>query len=160
MLKLLGVATFLGGQILLLVILLQASPTNPAAGQQQANTIHAAYVWVILPGLWLAMLAGLLLLLSIWKALLRMRWFVVKMLLVVLCLPMLHLYMRDRSVTLRTLVARQEDEGDAAAVLAVREQLCWGMGASIAFALTAAWLGRVKPRLGQDFGRTFANRAK
>jgi hypothetical protein len=153
--KLLGVAAFAGGlATVLLGVFLTASPTAPAGWRQEAELISRIYMRLIVPGLVVAATFGMLLAASIWRVMVRMRWFVVKMALVVVAVPALHVFMRSRLTALHALLAEPiPDLGDAAAL---RGQLLLGTSVAIAFAVATIILGRVKPRLGQDYGRTFS----
>lgn len=154
--KIVGVAMFFGGLVSVLVlVLLPERPIGEAGWLQLSDQVRRAHVWVIIPGLVVAMAAGLLLLASIWRALIRMRWFQVKLALVVVCVPTLHLVMSSRSLALRSAISEHEPACEYERLCG---QLIAGTLAALVFALAVMVLGRVKPRLGQDYGRTFAGR--
>lgn len=158
-LKLTGVAMFLGGLIsLLILVLLPAAPQTVEAWQHQASLIRRAFLCVIIPGLLLAIVAGLLLAASMWRVMIRMRWFVVKIVVIAVGAACLHLFMHGRSVALQATLQRTAP--DLAEAAALRKQLLTGTAVTILFGLTVTILGRVKPRLGQDYGRTFGRRAQ
>lgn len=153
--KLLSVAAFIGGLICVLVLALAGPPPEDlAAWRAQAELIRRTYLGLIIPGVTVAVATGLLLFASIWRVMIRMRWFVTKAILVIVCVPALHVFMRGRSVALRA--ALNAEPPDFAAAEAIRSHLLAGTVAALAFAIAAMILGRIKPRLGQDYGRTFA----
>jgi len=153
MLKITCVAVFFGGLFSVLVlVLLPDPPATLDAWRQEAAFISRAFRRVIVPALVGAMVGGMALLASIWRALVRMRWFQVKAAVIAACAPTLHLFMRSRSLALQSAVARAD--GDLGAVDAtLRVQLLIGTIAAILFALVVIGLGRIKPRLGQRYGR-------
>jgi len=156
-LKLLSVATFFGGLIVLLAgVFARGEPADLAAWRAEAELIRRIHLAAIIPGLAGAFVFGTLLLASIWAVLVRMRWFVTKMMLIALAVPGLHALMRSRLLALEALLARPVPDLQQASL--IRDQMTAGTLAAILFAVAAIILGRVKPRLGQDYGRTFARR--
>jgi hypothetical protein len=153
-LKLAGASGFLGGLVsVLVVVLLSARPNTAEGWLTRAELIRRAFVFVIVPGLTAAMFSGLLLLASAWRALIRMRWFRVKALLVAVVVPALHVWMRNRSLDLQHAVS---EPVDLRAANTIHDEMLVGTAGLILFALVIITLGRVKPRLGQSYGRTFA----
>lgn len=153
-LKILSVACFFGGLMAVLAgVLLGAEPQDVDGWRQQVSVVHRIYSYVIIPGVAAALVLGTLLFSTIWQAMIRMRWFVVKMVLVLLAVPALHLYLRMRMLALKATLAQPHPDLSSAADL--RDELIAGTLLAIAFAVAAIILGRVKPRLGQDYGRTF-----
>ena len=75
-----------------------------------------------------------------------------KVSLIIMYVPALHLFLRSRSLALRQVLA--DPAPDLAAADTLRLQTLGGTLAAIVFALAAITLGRVKPRLGQHYGRT------
>ena len=148
------VAGFLGGLISLFVLAyLRPPPATHDEWLAHANLVSRGFRFVVVPSLAGAMALGLLLLSSHFKVFIRMRWLQVKLVLIGLFVPGLHYLMRNRALA---LWEQLEPGDDPARALAVRSQMAWGTLATIAFALIIITLGRVKPRLGQDYGRTFA----
>jgi hypothetical protein len=155
--KLLGVSAFLGGLISVLVLVLMPDSGGDAeVWRMRAGQVRRAFEFVIVPGLLLAMLSGLVLLASVWRALIRMRWFVVKVVLVVACVPTLHVYMHGRSLALAKSLG--QDPPNLVAAGEIRSQMIAGAVAALVFGGVVLVLGRIKPRLGQQYGRTFAKR--
>lgn len=153
--KILAVTAFVGGlATVLLAVLWTAEPTDVAAWRDQTGLIGRIYTRVIIPGSTVAILTGVLLAASIWRVMVRMRWFVAKMLLIAAAMPSLHLFLRSRAAALHEVLAAAVP--DLARAGQLRQELFVGTAAALFVAVAAIVLGRVKPRLGQDYGRTFA----
>jgi uncharacterized membrane protein len=153
-LKLICVAGFLGGLMALLAAMLAGPrPTSTADWQQRADLIGRTFRWIIVPGVTGAEIVGILLLSSIWRTLIRMRWFVVKIVLVVVGMPGLHLFMSGRSEKLQALLSASAEPALAAEV---HGHLLAGAVFALGLGVVLLILGRIKPRLGQNYGRTFA----
>lgn len=152
--KLFCVAVATGGLVSLLVLVFaRPVPENAAGWQQESLLITRMYRFVVVPALVGAMLFGLLLAFFHLRAFLRMRWFQVKLVLIAVCVPGLHTFMYRKSMAFKAALV---DPPDPAAAAVLRGHLFAGTLAALAFVLTAMILGRIKPRLGQDYGRTFA----
>lgn len=152
--KVICVSVFLGGLVSVLVLgYLPAPPATHEGWLDHARFLRRAYVCVIVPALVGAMFMGLLLLSAHFTALIRMRWMQVKLVLMAVFVPSMHTYMQNRSIALREVL---ESNGDLALAGTLRGDMLAGNVATLAFALAAMFLGRVKPRLGQRYGRTFA----
>jgi uncharacterized membrane protein len=153
--KIIFVGIFLGGLVnLLVLVLLQPTPATAGDWHLQVLMIHRAYAYVIIPALIGTLAMGLLLLSTHFRAFAGMRWFQLKIMLVVICVPVLHTFMRSRFMALQAVLAHE----DLTAAAAIRLQLQWGTVGALAFALTVIFLGRIKPRLGQNYARTFTQR--
>ncbi|HPU34462.1 MAG TPA: hypothetical protein PK184_17340 [Phycisphaerae bacterium] len=153
--KVLFVAVFLGGLVSLLVLgFLQPTPTTAAEWTAQLTIIRQAYRCVIVPALAGALLTGVALTIVHRGVLLRMRWLQVKLALIVAFVPTFHLFMAGRSLALQDAITRV----DFAAATLLRKQLFRGTVATLAFAVAVILLGRLKPRLGQAYGRTFGQK--
>ncbi len=152
-LKLLSVACFVGGLVSVLAVLLASKPTNLDGWRDQTQIVERLYRDVAIPGLSSALVFGTLLFAGIWRAMLRMRWFITKMALIVAAVPMLHFYMRSRTLALNFVLAQPSPDLNQASRL--WDQVTAATLAAIVFAVATVVLGRVKPRLGQDYGRTF-----
>lgn len=156
-LKLVSVAMFAGGLTTVLIVVgTTRAPEDVIGWAVQASVMRLIYTRVVVPGLVAALLFGTLLAASMLRVMLRMRWFVVKMMLIAAAVPSLHLFMRSRAVLLHEALRRSPPDLPLAGSL--RVQLLLGTSLALAFALSAIILGRVKPRLGQDYGRTFARK--
>jgi len=157
-LKLICVAAFLGGLMTLLALMLVGpSPTSQQEWQVRADLISTAFRRVIIPGVTGAEIAGLILLASVWRTLIRMRWLMVKAVIILVCMPSFHLLLSSRSENLHAIVSAG---GDLPAAAAIHAQMLAGSAAGLAVGIVILILGRIKPRLGQDFGRTFAKRTQ
>jgi hypothetical protein len=158
-LKILSVAVFFGGLVVVLIgVLLRPEPLDGHGWRDELVLIHRIYVGVIIPGLAAALVFGTLLFASIWRVMIRMRWFVTKMILIFFAVPALHVFMRSRSLAVELSLAQPTPDLQQASVL--RDQMVAGTALAIVFAIATIILGRVKPRLGQDYGRTFARPAR
>ncbi len=136
-LKVFSVAAVLGGLACVQALL--------AAGLADAATVRTLYRGVIVPGLLGAVVLGLLLALTIGRPLTRMRWFLVKMLLLGLAAPPLHTYAATRCEA--WTAAPQQVEAEAG----FRRDLQGLSGAGLLLAMALITLGRTKPRLGQNY---------
>ena len=151
--KVLFVAGLIGGLLTLVaVLLLPASSPTPEAWRVRVDLVERTFTRVVIPCSTLAVLAGVVLLVMHGRVLLRMRWLIVKLTVTVLALPAGHLFLR---FTLRSL-----QEAIAVKSFEQAHRLIWQLRAAAAGVLIAvgviAVLGRLKPRLGQDFGGTFS----
>lgn len=147
------VAALIGGLIsLLALILLPSMPVSDEGRRTYTDALHRAYTWIIIPSLVGSMAMGLCLLACTGKPLLRMRWLQVKALLIAVCVPLLHSFIRNRSQGLQSLL--DTDGADPATIAALHTRILWGTAAALMFAVITAMLGRIKPRLGQRYGST------
>lgn len=151
------VSIFLGGLVTTLIhSTFMPAPATPEAWRAWSERFTFAYTRVIVPALLGAMTMGVLLLTTHLRAFIRMRWFQAKLALVALGVPTLHFLMRARSSALRTHLTQPIPDPEQTASLAAG--LRTGTALVIAWALILIFLGRIKPRLGQDYGRTFARK--
>lgn len=149
-LKLVFVGGFLGGLLCVLVLVFaEPQPATAEAWSREAELISRFYLRVIVPSLVGAMLTGAALMYAHFAALFRMRWLRAKLALAALCIPTLHVVMRGRSVAFHQAVER----GDFAAAAELRSQLSAGTAAALGLAVALMILGRIKPRLGQNYAR-------
>jgi hypothetical protein len=156
-LKILSVAAFFGGLAAVVMgVLFGPEPLDAAGWRADMVLVHRVYAGVIIPGLLAALVFGTLLFVTIWQVMVRMRWFVTKMILIAVGVPALHIYMRSRSVAMEALLALPSPDLQQASDL--RAEMIAGTMLAMLLAVAAIILGRVKPRLGQDYGRTFARR--
>lgn len=147
------VSIFLGGLVSLLVLaFLRPMPQRIEEWQFRIKLVAISYVFVVVPGLLGGMIVGLILLFSHFRAFVRMRWLQLKLLLVAVCVPCLHFYMRGKATQLHALLDRNEP-GDLQQAPALWLDLRNGTLSAIMFALVVIFLGRIKPRLGQNYAR-------
>jgi uncharacterized membrane protein len=151
--KFVFVGIFLGGLVnLLVLVLLHPLPATVRDWLQYLVMIRRAYEYVIVPAMIGAIAMGLLLLSTHFRAFVRMRWFQLKIMMVAIGIPMLHVFMYKHFTALQSALARD----NLAAAAAIRTHLQWNTVGALVFALTIAFLGRIKPRLWQNYAKTFS----
>ena len=136
-LKVFSVAACFGG--------LAAGQTLLGTDSIGARGAQMLYRGTIIPGLVGAVVLGLILAFTIGRPLIRMRWFLLKMLLLALAAPPLHAYAAARC---RDWAAAPATE---AANAPLRRDLQGATGAGLLLAAALVTLGRTKPRLGQNY---------
>lgn len=157
-LKLLCVSVFIGGLVVVLAGFVLAPQTRDAqAWREQAALLSRYYAYAIVPGISGALVCGTLLAASFLRVIIQMRWFQVKIFVVAVAMPALHLYLRSRSGDLRDVLAQSSP--DIGRVAAIHSQIVDGMLVALGVAVVVLVLGRLKPRLGQDYGKTFSRPA-
>jgi hypothetical protein len=149
------VSIFLGGLVTMLILgFVQPRPETLAEWRRRELLLSHAYVRVIVPGLLGAILMGLLLLSTHFRVFIRMRWLQAKLVLLAVCVPSLHFYMRGKATALHAVLS-DESRADLTRAGELWGDLRLGTLLSLCFAVCLVILGRIKPRLGQDYGRTF-----
>jgi uncharacterized membrane protein len=151
--KLLAVSVFLGGLVAALALWLEggwhrldkADPARLALVER----VSRLFICVIVPALLAAMTLGLALLLHHGRIMLRLRWLQVKLVLVAIGVPTMHHFMSDRLGQLRRAATEQVWNTAAA------DHFTWGLVGLIAWTACLVALGRLKPRLGQNWSRSF-----
>ena len=144
--KVLGVAMYFGGVTAAAAIAFSASPATAAEHQAVATSIARIFLFAAVPGLVLAILCGLALLASHGKPFLRLRWLQVKLALLVVTIPLFHIWISGMVADLRQVEQVTTDVDATFAVLRVALLL------AAALAVIVIVLGRHKPRLGQGPG--------
>jgi hypothetical protein len=149
--KIIGIICFVGG-LGALAALAWGSPFPPDRGTWKF-LVESAH-WILVPGTIgggiLAILAGLGLWLQMPRGFLRMRWFQVKIILAAILIPAFHLWGRSTALKLHEALDKPAriDEvpplWDWMAIIFLLAFLAM---------LSVVWLGRIKPRLGQKYGR-------
>jgi hypothetical protein len=151
--KFLFVASFWGGVLTLLVVgFLGPAPKTAADWSREAEFIRNTYHGVIIPAISATLIAGAALASAHLRVFLRMRWLQVKLILIAIFIPAFHLFTASRSLALRDAIGH----GDLLSARHLRGQLFGGAIATLAFAFAMILLGRLKPRLGQNYARTFS----
>jgi len=150
--KIIGITMFLGGSITMFVqIRLHPDLTNLENSMNQAELLKQTFDYVIIPGVIIAVISGILLIVPIFKPITRMRWFQLKAILLILEIPTLHIYMRSQLQALHHKIYKEYDLLEAQLILS---QLFIGLAVAVIFAVVLICLGRIKPRLGQQYGRS------
>jgi uncharacterized membrane protein len=153
MLKIFFVSVFLGGLVSFrLLLLLQQPPASTEQWLQLNAQIHYFFAYLVVPAGIGAEITGLVLLATLGRVMLKMRWFQVKMLILIIGCPSLHIFMSSRTEALKQLATADTISPTAAILM---DQIGIGTLFAIGFALILIWLGRIKPRLGQNYARTF-----
>jgi len=154
--KLAAVAGYLGGVMAMAALGGMLREADPATAGGLVKAAGAVFWLVLAPGAAAASLFGLGLLGLHGRALLSMRWLQVKLGLLVAGLPVVELVLLERLGRVRRLaepLLREPVERgafDAASMRAEATGLMWaslGVGGLLA---AVVWLGRHKPRLGQN----------
>lgn len=106
--------------------------------------------FLTVPALLLAMALGASLLLQHPRQFLRMRWLQVKLLSIAIVIPSAHFYCSSRLAQLRQAAAMQQIDDVGAT------HLTCGLACALAGSIWIVILGRLKPRLGQNWARSYA----
>ena len=152
--KLIGLCAFIGGLASLAVRgLLGPLPDAQNEWLLLKESMRAVFFPVALAGLFLALLAGLCLWLQMPRVFLRMRWFKIKIIALIILIPALHLLGRSRVLLLNHAI------DESRLIDAAR----WWRQAALVYLLAfclmvvIACIGRIKPRFGQPIGPPGAN---
>lgn len=143
--KVLGVGAYFGGVTAATALAFSTHPASIAEFHALADTISRIFLFAAVPGLVVAILCGIGLLIYHGRVFWRLRWFQVKFALVVVSVPVLHLWMSTHVRFLRTY-------DPAETTMPPEGALMWIRGGLVAAMTTGAMiivLGRHKPRLGQ-----------
>jgi hypothetical protein len=143
--KLLGLIGFLGGLIASGSIGLLIHPRPQTIDQWQVlhHALRCVFWVCIFSGLVLVLLSGIGLWLIQRRTVNRQRWFRLKMLLLLVCIPTSHLWARGRTISLYEAM----DAGDLASLPHRLDEMTTAYLVSAAVFFGIAMLGRVKPRL-------------
>lgn len=152
--KVLFVAFYLGGLAATLVVWLYSNFASlPLADPRRLwtlNLVGALIEFFVVPALLGALLTGLLLLLQHPRQFLRMRWLIVKLVALALLIPSAHLYLSSRLALLRHDALHQTANSVSPS------QVTCGLALVLAASSAIVILGRLKPRLGQNWARSYA----
>lgn len=142
--KVLAVAGLFGGTLAVAVLLTTGTGKDPAAVRATLEHVREVYRWLLLPSATLAVLTGIGLTLQHPGPLLRQRWLQVKLLLVLVALPTLHLLCRHLySRAVQSLGSTSDSSPNQPPALTLA-----ALAVVILLALVI-FLGRHKPRLGR-----------
>jgi uncharacterized membrane protein len=122
---------------------------NLSTVMTQVMMIRSMIVYVAVPALLLTLILGVLLLLQHPKPFLKLRWIRVKLLLVGVGVPVFHVFMASRLYHFRQLVLSGTIDAS------LRTQLSLGFVLLLIWSMLVIWLGRHKPRLGQNWAQSF-----
>ena len=125
--------------------------THPSQSADLVDQISLLFVYLLVPALLAAILFGLCLLIQHAKVYSRLRWWQVTIVVIVLGVPTAHFFMESRLALLREAAAQQTSN------VAAERQLSIGFVTLLAGTLLVVVLGRLKPRLGQNWARMHAN---
>lgn len=151
--KVLAVGIWLGGLLCGLGVALKARATavesNKPVASEYLEALHTIFVGVAVPALLLAIIFGITLFFQHPKQFIRLRWFQVKVVIVAIAVPVSHFVMSAIMLDLRAAVAAGQSGVD--------EITRFAIGLAIVFIVFAfiALLGRLKPRLGQNWAKTY-----
>jgi len=113
------------------------------------NLVGRLVMYLVVPALLAAMAFGVALFLQHPRQFIRMRWLIVKLISLAILIPSAHAACSSRLAILRRAF-EQSTADDAAAW-----QLAAGLLITLAASIWIVILGRLKPRLGQNWARTF-----
>jgi uncharacterized membrane protein len=105
------------------------------------DLVSRLMIFVVVPGLLLAMIFGIALLLQFPRQFLRMRWLQVKLISLAVLIPAGHLFCSSRLAMLREATDRASSDSLA-------REFTLGLALSLAGSIWVMILGRLKPRLG------------
>jgi hypothetical protein len=112
------------------------------------NLIGRLMIWLVVPSLLLAILLGVGLFAQFPSQFIRMRWMLVKLASLAVLIPAAHLFLSSRLGLIRDAFMRQTTQEGAEC------QFGWGLVVTLMGSLWIVVLGRLKPRLGQNWART------
>ncbi len=145
LLKMVGLVAALGGLASLSALgRFGPVPETQAGWALLRDVSRAVFMPCVLGGLLLTIAAGVALWLRAPKAFLRTRWFRVKVVVLAVSLPSLHLWARGRVTALYDAI----DRGDLADLEARWDGATRAYAVALVFLLAAAIFARAKPRLG------------
>lgn len=161
--KIIAVIMLLGG-LAAAAVLLRPGQTFTLAGlADRVDAVAAIFHWLVIPGSTAAILLGVALIITNEpRVLLRLRWVQVKLVILVVALPALHIVMRQQLSWLRQEAAAVQGASLAspspapAVVVGPPAQMSWMFVSAvlgIAAVLLVLCLSRLKPMLGQNRAR-------
>jgi uncharacterized membrane protein len=153
--KVLAVCCFFGGlaSAFVLTFFLPAQAHDASQWRFLAHLIGWLFRFLVMPGSIAAGLLGLLLTLQAPRILLAQRWLQVKLLVLVLALPPLHLITRRWLIELQTY--GQSGDLPSMGPPEIMPLVRWPIAAALLVVAVVVLLARVKPRLGQNWAHTY-----
>lgn len=154
--KLIAVAGYFGGLAALAVLAAVLCEADPATAGGLVKGMLAVFWFVLAPAALVASLLGLGLLALHGRVLLAMRWLQVKLGLLVAALPVIHFVVLERLERVARLAGPLVRDSlaygpfDAAGMRSAASDLLFATLAVMGLLAGVIWLGRHKPRLGQN----------
>lgn len=143
--KVLSVAALFGGFLAASVLLHTHHPTTHAQWADLIESVGTLFTGLIVPAVFCVVILGILLLLQHWRTFLAQRWMRLKLLLLLLALPPLHLTGRWLIGEARLALA----EGNLDRVAELMSRFTLTADLAIAALVVVIVIGRHKPRLGR-----------
>jgi uncharacterized membrane protein len=143
--KVLAVASLLGGFVSAATILHTADPQTPQQWTQLIQTVSHLFTRLIVPAVLIVIVLGLALLLQHPRVFLTRRWLQLKLLLLAVALPPLHLTARGMLNQARQALASGQMELTAEHM----GRFTMVLDLAVAAVTAVVCIGRLKPRLGQ-----------
>lgn len=162
--KVIAVGIFLGSLVCTAVVWFAHSPASGGSAASGASSggnsgglsaiqlvehVSIMFRFLVVPALLMAMILGIMLFLQHPRQFSRLRWWQVKLVTIIIAVPCAHYFMSSRLALLRQAAADQT----------VNEQAHWQLSVGmVTLILGAVWLiilGRLKPRLGQNWARVY-----
>jgi len=151
--KVLSVGVYLGGLVSATVLWVMACwrvDVGDGPSVELLEALRLLFLCVVVPGLIGAMVFGIALFFQHPRQFVRLRWWQVKISLVAVMAPTAHWFMSDRLAMVRG--AAESGVYDQSAM----RQFGWGLVFLLAGSVMIVLLGRLKPRLGQNWAKTYA----
>lgn len=146
--KVLAVGVYFGSVATCAVIYLSRDVAQTGRVIEQVSWLMR---FMVVPALLTTATFGVLLLMQHPMVFLRLRWFQVKLAIVLTGVPTGHFFMSSRLAAIRAGVA------DGAADIPAAQQMGWGFVVLLCGSALLVFMGRYKPRLGQNWAKTFAS---
>lgn len=150
--KVLCVGVYFGGVVAATFLWITADRTAPPLAA--LNQVSRLFLYVNVPALLAAIVLGILLFFQHPRQFIRLRWFQVKLVTLVLTIPAGHLFTSSRVRMLRQAFEQGQSDADNAGQLTA---------CLLVMVVLTAWvilLGRLKPRLGQNWARAYPDSSR
>ncbi len=148
-LKLAGLGLFFGGDAALVAIgSIGPRPTDAATWDFLREVMRAVFWPCVFGGLVVTIVAGIALFSHHPGVFARTRWFRLKFVLLLVCVPALHLAARGRVTALYAAI----DAGDLTALPPLQDQVTTAFAVAFVVMAGIAVIGKFKPRLGERPG--------
>jgi hypothetical protein len=114
------------------------------------DQVRAIVLWLMVPALSAAIVLGLILFLQHPRQFIRMRWMQLKLISAAVVVPMAHWFLASRSLMMREAFGHGLVNDTAA------QQFSIGLVLALLGSIWIVILGRLKPRLGQNYAKVYA----